>query len=66
MKIYASSYHFCSQPTRFRQLFGRSLKVAVITNALDFSDDLARRRRGLEFECEQLSALSLQPFELDA
>jgi dipeptidase E len=54
-----------SPTRRFRQLFGSSVEAAVITNALDFSDDLARRRTGLRREFEQLSGIGLRPSEVD-
>jgi dipeptidase E len=64
VKTYASSNGLWSQPARFRQLFKDSLEVAVITNALDFSDD-RRNRKHLKAEFKQLSALGLRASEVD-
>jgi len=65
MKIYASSFRLCSNPTRLRGLFANSTRVAVISNALDFSSDIARRDRGVAAELTALSRLGLQPKVVD-
>jgi dipeptidase E len=64
VKIYASSNGLWLQPSRFRRLFKNTLEIAVIPNALDFSDDPARRKR-LKAQFKQLSALGLRPVEFD-
>jgi dipeptidase E len=64
VKIYASSNGLWSDPWRFGQLFNGSSEIAVITNALDFSDD-RRNRKHLKAEFKQLSALGLHATELD-
>ena len=64
MKIYASSNGLWSRPNRLRQLFKSNLEVALIPNALDFSDDPTSRKR-LNTEFKQLSALGLRPAEFD-
>jgi dipeptidase E len=65
MKIYASSFGLCSEPARLRNLFGNTVRVAVISNALDFSSDHARRDRRVERELSELSDLGLQPAPVD-
>jgi dipeptidase E len=65
MKIYASSYKLCADPSRLRALFSGSTRIAVISNALDFSTDLARRERGVAAEMAELSKLGLQPESID-
>ena len=65
MKVYASSFRLCARPERYSRLFGESLRVAVIPNALDFSSDEAWRRKWLKRELDDLQALGLQPDELD-
>jgi dipeptidase E len=64
VKIYASSNGLWSQPSRFGQLFKGPVDIAVIPNALDFSDD-RRNRKHLAIEFKQLSALGLRPSEVD-
>ena len=65
MKFYASSFRLCSQPARLPQLFSGSAKIALISNALDFSSDHARRDRGVAREIADLSALGLEPTPID-
>lgn len=65
MKLYISSYRVGSNPEALSALFPVHAKVAIITNALDFSNDHARRRVGLERECSDLEEISLVPEELD-
>ena len=65
MNIHASSYRLCSEPTRLRALFDGTTKVAVISNALDFSDQLERRANRVCEELQELSKLGLRPQELD-
>ena len=65
MNIYASSYRLCSQPTRLRELFDDSRRIAVISNALDISSDNGRRNRRVTEEIEELSDLGLRPKAVD-
>ena len=65
MKIYASSFRLCADPNRLRNLFSDSTRVAVISNALDFSSDVARRNRGVAGELAALTELGLQPEPID-
>jgi dipeptidase E len=65
MKIYASSFRLCADPIRLRNLFADSTRVAVISNALDFSSDVARRDRGVAGEVAALSGLGLEPKSVD-
>lgn len=65
MKIYASSYRLCSRPARLRQLFGDSTSVAVISNALDFSNEHSRRDKRVVEEISELSNLGLHPKLVD-
>lgn len=57
MNIYASSYRLCVQPARLRELFDGPTNIAVISNALDFSNDLARRDKRVAEELDELSSL---------
>jgi dipeptidase E len=64
VKVFASSNGLWSEPKRFGQLFKNSMDIAVITNALDFSDD-RRNRKHLKAEFKQLAGLGLRASEID-
>jgi dipeptidase E len=65
MKIYASSFRLCSNPARLRDLFADSVRVAVISNSLDFSSDIARRDSAVARELSELANLGLEPTAVD-
>lgn len=65
MKLYMSSYQLGDNPEKLAELFGENKKVAVIPNALDFSDDLPRVERNLAGQRQNLEALGLEPEVLD-
>lgn len=65
MKLYLSSYKFGDDPQRLASLIGQNKKIAVISNALDFSRDIQRRNRGTEEEITELERLGLNPEEID-
>jgi dipeptidase E len=65
VNIYASSYRLCAQPTRLRDLFAESKRIAVISNALDFSSDHDRRNGRVTEEIEELAELGLKPKPID-
>lgn len=65
MKFYLSSYRLGNDPQRLIEIVGENKRVAVIPNALDFSDDLARREEGILREIDDLKKLGLEPEELD-
>lgn len=65
MKLYLSSYHLGDNPEILASLFSENKKVAVITNALDFSDDFERREKSIEQYKELLLSIGLHPEELD-
>jgi dipeptidase E len=63
--VYASSYRLCSNPSLLAALFEGSTRIAVINNALDFSQDHKRRETRLAKEQDLLEALGLEPQEVD-
>lgn len=65
VNIYASSYRLCDQPARLRELFDGPTRIAVISNALDFSNDYARRDNRVAEELDELSSLGLTPEPVD-
>ena len=65
MKLYLSSYKFGDHPEELAKLFGKNKKVAVITNALDFSTDIERRKTSEQNQIQQLIQLGLDPELLD-
>jgi dipeptidase E len=65
MKLYLSSYRIGNHGAVLASLVGGRKRVAVIRNALDFSDDQERLRLGREREFQALRELGLSPSELD-
>jgi len=59
MKFYLSSYKFGNEIEKLKKLIPKNKKTAYISNALDFSDDLERRRKGEESAIEQFKNLNL-------
>lgn len=65
MKLYLSSYGLCSKPNAFKELFGCALNVAIVRNALDFSNDKERLDQGARREIQEVKSLGLEPSLLD-
>lgn len=65
MKLYLSSYRIGDHGSLLASLVGGHRRMAVIRNALDFSDDQERLRSGREREFQALRELGLSPSEVD-
>lgn len=65
MKLYLSSYHLGNDSEKLRSMVGTNRKAAIIPNALDFSQDFARREKSIQQEKDDLMGLDLKPEELD-
>ena len=65
MKLYLSSYKLGNDLDKLKELFPKNKKTAYISNALDFSEDLERRKKGEEKEIEELTKLGLDVELLD-
>jgi len=64
MRLYLSSYRFGDRASELRGMASGSAAV-VIPNALDFSDDLARRKASIAREMAELGDLGFAARELD-
>lgn len=66
MKLYLSSYRLGNHTDKFKELVGKqNAKVAVIDNALDFSDDLERKNKSLKSELNDMKSSGFVPEHLD-
>ncbi len=66
MKFYLSSYQIGNEIEKLKSLIPKgNKKVAYISNALDFSNDLEKRKKGELFDIKQLSAVGLKVEKLD-
>ncbi len=65
MKLYLSSFKLGNETRRLKQMLPRNRKTAYISNALDFSTDLERRRRNEESDMDDLASLGLKVERLD-
>ncbi len=65
MKLYLSSYHLGDKPNQLADLLGDNKRVAVISNALDFSTDLDRLEKSRKREFDELTAIGLDAEEID-
>jgi len=65
MKMYLSSYRLGDNPEKLMALMGENKKIAVIPNALDFSNEIDRRNAGVQREIDDLNNLGLQAKEVD-
>jgi len=65
MKLYLSSYHLGDKPNQLADLLGDNKRVAVISNALDFSIDLERLAKSRQREFDELAAIGLNAEEID-
>lgn len=64
MKLYLSSYKLGDKAQEFAEMF-RNKKVALISNALDFSTDLVRKEKSRKNDEVELQSIGLEPEELD-
>jgi dipeptidase E len=64
MRLFLSSYGLGNKPEELQPLINDNKRVAVIFNALDAKEPDARAER-LKREIDALTALGLQPEELD-
>lgn len=64
MKLYLSSFHLGNKSKQLSQLF-KNKKVTLISNALDFSSDLERRKKSTEVELQDLRSVGLLPEKID-
>src|SRR5688500_4122332 len=65
MKLYLSSYRIARRGAELAGLLRGHKRVAVISNALDFSTDAERLRAGREREISSLAGLGITAEELD-
>ncbi|MFP4568127.1 MAG: Type 1 glutamine amidotransferase-like domain-containing protein [Candidatus Woesearchaeota archaeon] len=65
MKLYLSSYKLGNDLNELKKLFPKNKKTAYISNALDFSNDLDRRKTGEQKEINELTNLGLDVELLD-
>lgn len=66
MKFYLSSYKLGSEIAKLKELIPvENKKTAYISNALDFSDDLERRKNSEQSDIEQLRELDLDVETVD-
>lgn len=65
MKMYLSSYRLGNNPEKLVELVGQNKRVAVIPNALDFSNEVERRNDGVQREIDDLNKLGLQAEEVN-
>jgi dipeptidase E len=64
MKFYLSSYKLGNEITKLKELIpADNKKTAYISNALDFSDDLERRKQSEQADIEQLNEVGLNDVE---
>lgn len=66
MKLYLSSYRLGNHSEKLQELVGKpGAKVAVCMNALDYSDDTARKEESLQNELKDMRSLGFEPEQLD-
>lgn len=65
MKLYLSSYKLGNELNELKKLVPKNKKTAYISNALDFSNDLDRRKTGEQKEINELTSLDLDVELLD-
>ncbi len=65
MRLYLSSFGIGAHSDRLLQLAGTGRKLALIPNALDHSQDAARRAAGLQRDLDELQAIGFTPTEVD-
>lgn len=65
MKLYLSSYKFGDDPNKLTQLASSNKRIALISNALDFSNDTERRLASEQKQLDGLRELGFEPEVLD-
>ncbi len=66
MKLYLSSYRLGNHPNKLKELVGKTdAKVAVCMNALDYSNDEARKEESLKNELNDMKSLGFVPEQID-
>jgi len=65
MKLYLSSYKFGDSPDQLKDLARTNTSGVVITNALDFGTDTARRIKSEQEQIDMLSKLGYKAEILD-
>lgn len=65
MKLYLSSYHLGNEAHKLKEMVGSNKNAAIIPNALDFSQDLERRKKSSKQEIDDMTNLGFNPEELD-
>lgn len=64
MKLFLSSYRLGDKPEKLLELFSDNKKIAIISNAMDFVDDLIRAEH-IQQSMSELKALGLSSEEID-
>ncbi|MCK5211369.1 Type 1 glutamine amidotransferase-like domain-containing protein [Candidatus Parcubacteria bacterium] len=66
MKFYLSSYQIGDEVDKLKDLIPKNnRKTAYISNALDFSDDLERRKKSEQFDIGQLTKAGMEVKQFD-
>tara|TARA_Y100000310_G_scaffold39318_1_gene36913 strand:- start:240 stop:854 length:615 start_codon:yes stop_codon:yes gene_type:complete len=65
MRFYLSSYKLGNKTNELKKLIPKNNKTAYIPNALDYSTDLERRRKGEAFDIKELTKVGLDVELLD-
>lgn len=65
MKFYLSSYKIGNEVEKLKSLIPDNKKTAFISNALDYSNDIARRKEGEKSDIDQLREVGLDVELLD-
>ena len=65
MKFYLSSYKLGNNVQKLRKIIPKNKKTAYVPNALDYSDDLERRKASEAFDVNELSGVGLDVEVLD-
>lgn len=64
MRLYLSSFRNGNKPEELLRLLGTGRRTALIANSMDFLDESARTE-GVKQETERLTAIGLEPTEVD-
>lgn len=65
MKFYLSSYRIGNEVKKLKKMIPKNRKTALITNALDFSNDFKRRKQGEQENIKELTKIGLDVEILD-
>ena len=63
--MYLSSYRLGNNPETLVELIGKNKKIALIPNAIDFSNQIEKRNAKVQQEINDLNVLGLQAEEVD-